>query len=125
MPKEQDILSDIFLQPWFLPLRTAIAIRTLLPREHRHKMRLYFEDYGCLKCGKKQVRYGSNAMCKSCVQSVKLKMLFAVKRRWRANHETEPAPRTFKRAVEARKLLADLAPTSRRSGKNERQQEPF
>jgi hypothetical protein len=110
MPINQNILSDVFLQPWFLPLRTALAVRDMLPTVHRHKMRFYFEDYGCLKCGKKQVRYGSNAMCKLCVQSVKLKMLFAIKRRWTASNPNAEAPRTFKRAAEARKLLADLCP---------------
>ena len=102
-----ELLNDIFLQPWFLPDRTARKIRDILPEEHRHKMRFYFEDYGCLHCGKKDVRYGSNAMCKPCAQSVKLKMLFAIKRRWKARNPGQH-PRTFKRAADARKLLADL-----------------
>jgi len=108
METHQSILNDIFLQPWFLPLRTSRKIRDLIPPDHHHKMRFYFEDYGCIKCGKKEVRYGSNAMCKPCVQSVKLKMLFAIKRRWRASNPTADAPRTFKRAAGARRLLADL-----------------
>lgn len=110
MRKKQSLVSDIFLQPWFLPLKTAIAIRTLLPRDHRHKMRFYFEDYGCLQCGKKQVRYGSNGMCKPCVQSVKLKMIFAIQRRWKATNPGEFVPQTFRRAAIAQKLLADLLP---------------
>jgi hypothetical protein len=46
-------------------------------------------------------------MCNSCVQSVKLKLLFAIKRRW---HRSEPAipSRTFNRVSQARELLADL-----------------
>jgi hypothetical protein len=82
MRNEQSILSDVFPQPWFLPLRTAFAIRALIPAEHRHKVRAYFDAYGCLKCEKKNAKYGSNAMCKICIQQVKLRMLFAVKRRW-------------------------------------------
>jgi hypothetical protein len=110
MRNEQSILSDVFLQPWFLSQQTAFAIRKLLPAEHQHKMRAYFDDYGCLKCGEKNARYASNAMCKHCIQQVKLRMLFAVKRRW-----TEPSPaaqpsRTFQRAAEARRLLVDLRP---------------
>jgi hypothetical protein len=108
MPNQQSILTDVFLQPWFLPLRTALAIRDLMPPDHRHKMRAYFDDYGCLKCGKARVRYGSNAMCKVCVQQVKLKMLFAMKRRYTESTPTAPPVRTFKRAEAARKLLADL-----------------
>jgi hypothetical protein len=110
MTDQQKLLTDIFLQPWFMPQRTAYRIRDLLPDAHRHKMRYYFDDYGCLQCGKKQVRYGSNGMCKLCCQHVKLKVLFAIKRRWRASNPTADPPRTFRRAAEARKLLADLRP---------------
>lgn len=74
------------------------------------KMRFYLDDYGCLKCGKTNVRYGSNAMCKPGVQQVKLKMLFAVKRRWQNRSPAADPPRTFQRASEARRLLADLIP---------------
>ena len=54
MHDEKVLFENIFLQPWFLPLKTASEIRALLPADHRHKMRFYFEDYGCLKCGKKR-----------------------------------------------------------------------
>jgi len=108
MPNPQSILSDIFLQPWFLPLHTAVAVRKLLPAEHHHKMRHYFDDYGCLKCGKTNVRYGSNAMCKPCAQRVKLKMFWTMKRRWVNRPPAATPSRTFRRAAEARRLLADL-----------------
>jgi hypothetical protein len=107
MKDQPDLLTDIFLQPWFMPQRTAAKIRYMIPEAHRHKMRFYFEDYGCLKCGKMRVRYGSNGMCKPCSQSVRLKLLFAIQRRWKARNPEE-RPRTFKRAAEARRLLADL-----------------
>jgi hypothetical protein len=107
MQKQNSILDEVFLQPWFLSQETANAIRNLIPTEHHHKMRAYFEDYGCMKCGKSQVRYGSNGMCKRCVQSVKLKILFAMKRRWK-QIEHENKPRTFSRVAQARELLVDL-----------------
>jgi hypothetical protein len=105
--QEKQLLDDIFLQPWFLSLQTAFAIKRLLPPEHRHKMRFYFDDYGCLKCGKKGVQYGSNALCKNCMQQVKLRMFFAVKRRWTAA-SPENLPHTFKRMADAQALLKDL-----------------
>src|SRR6266436_1403140 len=108
MHDEKVLLDDIFLQPWFLPWKTASSIRTLLPADHRHKMRFYFEDYGCLKCGKKRVRYGSNAMCKICVQQVKLRFLWAIKRRW-AGLPGE-RPRTFKRMSDAAFSLSATSP---------------
>jgi hypothetical protein len=113
MENQQSLLTDIFIQPWFLPQRTACKIRDLIPDDHRHKMRFYFEDYGCLHCGKKRLPYGSNGMCKGCAQSVKVKLLFAIKRRWRASNPNKQSPRTFQRAAEARRLLADLMPKNR------------
>jgi hypothetical protein len=109
MRKQENILDDVFLQPWFLSIETTHAIRKLIPAEHRRKMLAYFEDYGCMKCGKSDVRYGSNGMCKPCVQSVKLKMLFAIKHRWKKT-EHAMTSRTFDRVAQARELLADLRP---------------
>jgi hypothetical protein len=107
--QKRSLLDDVFLQPWFLPLKTAIAVRELLHGDQRHKMRFYFEDYGCIKCGRKNVSYGSNAMCKICVQQVKLKMLWAIRRRWAGHKFVEEQPRTFKRMADAQRMLRDLA----------------
>jgi hypothetical protein len=104
---DEKLLDDIFLQPWFLPQQTAHAIRRLLPPEHRHKMKFYFDDYGCMKCGNKDAPYGSNALCKLCMQQVKLKFFFAIKRRWTAA-SPDNLPRTFKRMADAQRLLKDL-----------------
>jgi hypothetical protein len=113
MTKQQiELLDDIFLQPWFLSLQTAFEIKRILPPEHRHKMKFYFDDYGCLKCGKKEVQYGSNALCRKCMQQVKLRMFFAIKRRWTAA-SPQNLPRTFKRVADAQKLLADLLKKTR------------
>jgi hypothetical protein len=109
MRKQESILEDVFLQPWFFSFETAHVIRKLIPGAHRRKMLAYFEDYGCMRCGKSEVRYGSNGMCKVCVQNVKLKMLLAIKRRWKPSEQEMP-PRTFSRAAQARELLADLRP---------------
>ena len=105
--RDQQLLNDIFLQPWFLPQKTGLAIRKLLPPEHTHRMRFYFDDYGCLKCGKKNTKYGGNALCLACSQSVKLKIFLAIKRRWVAASPPE-LPRTFNRVAEAQRLLKDL-----------------
>jgi hypothetical protein len=101
------LLDDVFLQPWFLPQKTAFAIRNMLPPEHRHKMRFYFDDHGCLKCEKTKVRYGSNGLCKPCAQHVKLKLFWSVKRRWTAASPLNQ-PRTFKRIADAQAMLKDL-----------------
>jgi len=104
---KQKLLDDVFLQPWFVPQETALAIRALVPEEQRHKMRFYFEDYGCLSCNKKRIQYGSNGMCKACVGSVKLKMLFAIQRRWKRAGFTEHSA-GIRRIAEAKNMLRDL-----------------
>ena len=71
----------IFLQPWFLPVEVYRAIRRVLPYIHLFKMRYYFEDYGCLKCGKKNVLYQSNGFCESCGVVIRHRIKQALKRR--------------------------------------------
>ena len=105
--RDRELLDDVFLQPWFLPRDLAFAIRRMLPPEHRHRMRFFFDDYGCMRCGTKDAPYGSNALCKLCMQEVKLKLFFAIKRRWTAV-SPENLPRTFKRMADAQRLLKDL-----------------
>src|SRR4029077_10577592 len=104
---DKSLLDDIFLQPWFLARDKAFAVRRILPPEHRHKMKFYFDDYGCMRCKRRNVTYGSNALCKLCMQEVKLKMFFAIKRRWTAA-SPDNLPRTFTRMADAQRLLRDL-----------------
>ena len=104
---DKELLDTIFLQPWFLPRDTAFAIKRILPPEHRHRMKFYFDDYGCLKCEQKDAPYGSNGLCKACMQEVKLKLFFAIKRRWTAA-SPDNLPRTFQRMADAQRLLKDL-----------------
>ena len=72
--RDRELLDDVFLQPRFLSRDLAFAIRRMLPPEHRHRMRFFFDDYGCMRCGTKDAPYGSNALCKLCMQEVKLKL---------------------------------------------------
>jgi hypothetical protein len=113
------LLDDIFLQPWFLPRHTAFAIKRILPPEHRHKMRFYFDDYGCLKCEQRDVQYGSNGLCKLCMQRIKLRLFFAIKRRWTAA-SPDNLPRTFKRMADAQRLLRDLLASSSKPRRKKR-----
>jgi hypothetical protein len=119
----QRLLNKIFLQPWYLSRATAVRINECLPAEHRHKMRYYFEDYGCLRCKKKNVAYGSNAMCRICVGQTKLRLVWAIKRRWTAtNTLRESRPSGLNRMSEAQRLLADIAG---RQGRKSRARKSF
>jgi hypothetical protein len=109
---DKELLEAVFLQPWFLPKQTAFAIKRLLPPTHRQRMRFYFDDYGCLKCEKRNMSYGANGLCKLCSQSIKLKLFFAIKRRWTAA-SPDNEPRTCSRIIDAQRLLNDLLPPGR------------
>src|SRR5271157_5776183 len=73
----------IFMQPWFLPKEVYLEIRRLLPYIHLLKMRYYFDDYGCLKCGKKKVLYQSNGLCETCGVTIRQRMKQSLIRRLR------------------------------------------
>jgi ribosomal protein L40E len=76
------IYDELFLQPWFLPKPTYLALRRLLPSSQMAKMRYYFEDYGCLKCGGRDSLYASNGMCKRCSMVVRGRIVLSLKRRF-------------------------------------------
>lgn len=75
--------DELFLQPWFLPKHTYAAVRRLLPASQMLKMRYYFEDYGCLRCGDLRALYCSNGLCRKCSVVVRARVVLALKRRFR------------------------------------------
>lgn len=77
------VYDELFLQPWFLPKQTYLAMRRLLPSSQLTKMRYYFQDYGCLKCGNRDALYASNGLCKRCSIVVRARVVLALKRRFR------------------------------------------
>jgi hypothetical protein len=77
------VYDELFLQPWFLPKSTYLAVRRLLPSSQLAKMRYYFEDYGCLKCGHRHALYASNGLCRRCSIIVRSRIVLCLKRRFR------------------------------------------
>jgi hypothetical protein len=75
--------DELFLQPWFLPKPTYLKLRRLLPSSQLLKMRYYFEDYGCLKCGSREGFYASNGMCKPCSIVIRNRVVLSLARRFR------------------------------------------
>jgi hypothetical protein len=76
--------GDIFLQPWFIPKDIYLEIRRLLPSVHLAKMRYYFEDFGCLKCGERKKLYGSNGFCEGCGVLIRGRVKRSLERRLKA-----------------------------------------
>jgi hypothetical protein len=75
--------DELFLQPWFLSEADYAAVRRILPPSQMLKMRYYFDDYGCLKCGKLSALYGSNGFCRGCSIIVRARIVLALKRRFK------------------------------------------
>jgi len=63
-------IEDLLLQPWFLSRDTARKMRSLLPFHFRERLRDMFEEYGCLRCDRKNRPYRSNGMCGKCMMTV-------------------------------------------------------
>ena len=75
--------DELFLQPWFLPKRTFLTLKKLLPSSQLAKMRYYFDDYGCLRCGSLTAMYGSNGLCSPCSILVRGRVALCLKKRFR------------------------------------------
>jgi hypothetical protein len=78
--------DEVFMQPWFIPKPIYLAIRRLLPNIHLMKMRHYFDDYGCLRCGESDAVYGASGFCYSCNVIVRSRILAGLKKRLKKAH---------------------------------------
>jgi hypothetical protein len=109
--------EEVFLQPWYLPKDVDLQIRRILPNIHLSKMRYYFEDYGCLKCGTRDSLYGSNGLCERCNVVVRGRVSRALQRRLKSVGVLEPKSELLgslgNGMISAQKLLRHL--TRRRS----------
>jgi hypothetical protein len=94
------------LQPWFLPRSLLYAINRMLPLEYRMKMLYYFEDYGCLKCGRKSERYAFNGFCTVCAGTILARIRFSLLRRQRMKKQR--SIKSVTRSTDAYRLLRDL-----------------
>jgi hypothetical protein len=104
----ESFLEETLLQPWFVPSETAQAIRRLLPDTHIHKMRFYFDDWGCMKCEKKGLMYGANGMCSRCAQKVQQRVVCCLRKRLSATDLVVRRPESCTRVESAKLLLRDL-----------------
>lgn len=71
---------ELAFQPWFLPRASRLAIDALIPPDYRNKMRAYFDDYGCMRCGNHEM-YDSNGMCLDCHALIRRRLKTSVRRR--------------------------------------------
>lgn len=80
------LLDEVFMQPWFLPKPIYLAVRRLIPNIHLMKLRNYFDDYGCLRCGSDDALYGSCGLCHPCNVVVRSRLMMCMKKRLKKAH---------------------------------------
>lgn len=109
--KTEGSRDEAFLQPWFLPHEKAAAILRLLPTGYRDNMRHYFEDYGCMRCDRKNVQYDCNGLCARCKNKIKRRLGFSARRHLKtpAPTDREPLDVFYGKIRSARRLLSDIA----------------
>ena len=106
-------IDEVLLQPWFLDHEHAAAVRSVVPDHFVHKMRFYFEDWGCLLCGSRRRRYGSNGMCHICITRTLKRLIGCLKRRRISAESRLPRAPTglmteIARVRSAKMLLGDI-----------------
>jgi|SRR5580658_235012 hypothetical protein len=106
----RQLLDEIFVQPWFVDRRTAAAIRHLIPDHVFRKMRLYFDDWGCLVCRSRRRNYGTNGMCHLCVTRIQKRLVGCLQKRGLpTGTPNEEVMTGDDRVRSAKVLLSDLA----------------
>jgi hypothetical protein len=107
--KRRDKIKDdeSLLLPWFLPKRATMAIRSNVPKNYQMRMRNYFDDYGCLRCGTHRGQHRGNGLCHRCCGLVLMRLKRSYERRTRPKM-SHYAKALLNRANDAEVLLKDL-----------------
>jgi len=100
--------DELLLQPWFLPDRVSHAVRSLFPNHYIKRMRDYFDDYGCMRCGDREALYKANGMCRRCHQLVRERLARSAMRRMNPKQTSAYARKLLEKGLQARELLRDL-----------------
>jgi hypothetical protein len=102
--------DELVFQPWFLPRHSRLAIDALIPPGYREKMRAYFDDYGCMICGRTNVIYDANGMCSRCHQTIRRRLRRSVRSRMTGKPDDRADLFMLRRAKLAKKLLGRFSP---------------
>jgi hypothetical protein len=101
------------LPPFFLTRGLRRTINRLLPPGYHRRMSLYFENYGCIGCKRKDVLYVCNGLCKSCLKAIN-KRLRRIDRKFEQESQILEDNRDeayLLRFRSARQMLSDLVRT--------------
>lgn len=114
------VFDKILLQPWFLPKRVATAIHSLVPSDFSNKMAYFYEDYGCMICGRDTEEHFSNGMCRRCNFVIRGKLIASVKRRLKTRSRSRLDLVLFRQERLATKLLARFRQSRGAASQNRR-----
>lgn len=106
-------IADAAWQPWFLPKEVSQKIVQIVPPGYRKRFRHYFDDFGCMGCGRKDVPYRSLGFCETCHSKVTVRMRRSMKSHRRELGVTRTTPRIrwyVEQVNRAQELLADFLP---------------
>jgi hypothetical protein len=81
--------EETFLQPRFLPNDVSRQIRRLLPNIHLMKMRHYFEEFGCIRCERRDILYASNGPFENCAPLIRGRVVTCLKKKLKSVGITE------------------------------------
>jgi hypothetical protein len=99
--------NEDLLLPWFLTVRSMLAIRANVPKHYQKRMRNYFDDYGCLRCGLSRSRHRGNGLCLRCGEMILARLKRSYERRAHPR-KSYYAKNLLAKTNEARALLKDL-----------------
>lgn len=117
MNKRMTVSDDLILQPWFLTKSISHAVRRLIPHQFESRMHWYFDDYGCIRCGRRNTLYRANGFCSYCRATIKRRLMQSIKRRANtvANDTVQPPSKWyFRRAEAAERLLREFVKRPKR-----------
>lgn len=106
-------IADAAWQPWFLPQAVAHKITQIVPPGYRKRFRFYFDDFGCLACGRKDRPYRSLGFCEVCHSKITIRMRHTLKRHRRELGVAGTTPRVrwyIEQVDRAQELLAEFVP---------------
>jgi ribosomal protein L40E len=99
--------DEALLLPWFLTRRATMAIRSNVPKHYQRRMRNYFDDYGCLRCGIRNGTHSGNGLCRRCSGTVLTRLKRSYERRVRPQR-SHYAKDLLSKAHVAKALLKNL-----------------
>ena len=111
---------DVCWQPWFLPMDVSKRIWRLIPPGYRKRFRFCFDDFGCFRCGRKDIPFRSLGFCENCHSLITIRMRKSMKRHQKELRDTRATPRIrwyMEQVTHAEELLADFLPHKHKSRK--------